>query len=44
MLKAILVLQIVILLIFGIFGFYFFNQLSTIYAEVEKALVVIEDM
>ena len=44
MLKAILVLQILILIILGIFGFYFFNQLSTIYAEVEKALVVIEEM
>ncbi len=44
MLKVILVLQILILTILGIFGFYFFNQLNTIYVEVEKALVVIQEM
>ncbi len=44
MLKVILVLQILILLIFAVFGFYFFNQLNTLYIEVEKALVIIEEM
>ena len=40
--KAILVLQIVILLIFLIVGFYFINELNKLSTEIENALLLIE--
>ena len=42
--KAILVLQIVILLIFLIVGFYFINELNKLSTEIENALVFIEEI
>ena len=42
--KAILVLQIVILLIFLIVGFYFINELNKLSTEIENALVLIEEI
>ena len=42
--KAILVLQIVILLIFLIVGFYFMNELNKLSTEIENALVLIEEI
>ena len=42
--KAILVLQIVILLIFLIVGFYFINELNKLSKEIENALVLIEEI
>ena len=42
--KAILALKILILLIFLIIGFYFFNELNKLSNEVEKALVIIEEI
>ena len=42
--KAILVLQIVILLIFLIDGFYFINELNKLSTEIENALVLIEEI
>ena len=42
--KAILVLQIVILLIFLIVGFYFINELNKLSTEIESALVLIEEI
>ena len=42
--KAILVLQIVILLIFLTVGFYFINELNKLSTEIENALVLIEQI
>ena len=42
--KAILVLQIVILLIFLIVGFYFINELNKLSTEIENTLVLIEEI
>ncbi len=42
--KAILVLQIVILLIFLIAGFYFINELNKLSLEIENALLLIEEI
>ena len=42
--KAILALQILILLAFLIIGFYFFNELNKLSNELEKALVIIEEI
>ena len=42
--KAILVLQIAILLIFLIVGFYFINELNKLSTEIENALVLIEEI
>ena len=42
--KAILVLQILILLIFLIVGFYFINELNKLSIEIENALVLIEEI
>ena len=41
MLKAILVLQILILIILGIFGFYFFDEIPTIYTMSGAGLITV---
>ncbi len=42
--KAILILQILILLLFLIIGFYFINELNKLSIEIENALVLFEEI